>query len=80
MARPWRIQYLEAIYHIMSREVNSGNIFSNSDDYIKVLSSLEKNSGKIQNIVKDFVVYEGTDNNNCLYLLFFAIFRGITAL
>ncbi len=37
MARPWRIQYEGAIYHIMSRGVGRGKIFLADDDYSKFL-------------------------------------------
>ena len=42
MARPWRIQYAGAIYHIMSRGVGNGKIFISSEDYIHFVSYLEK--------------------------------------
>ncbi len=32
MARPWRIQYENAIYHVMSRGVDRGMIFAANDD------------------------------------------------
>ncbi len=37
MARPWRIQYEGAIYHVMSRGVGRGKIFLTNDDYSKFL-------------------------------------------
>ncbi len=46
MARPWRIQYEGAIYHVMSRCVGSGKIFLANDDYSRfpkyVASAKEK--------------------------------------
>ncbi len=42
MARPWRIQYEGAIYHIMSRGVGRGKIFLTDEDYSKFLEYLEK--------------------------------------
>jgi hypothetical protein len=33
MARPWRIQYEGAIYHVMSRGVAQEKIFLIDDDY-----------------------------------------------
>ncbi len=32
MARPWRIQYEGAIYHVMSRGIGRGKIFLTNDD------------------------------------------------
>jgi REP element-mobilizing transposase RayT len=37
MARPWRIQYEGAIYHVMSRGVGRGNIYLANDDYSRFL-------------------------------------------
>ena len=37
MARPWRIQYEGAIYHVMSRGVGRGKIFLINDDYSRFL-------------------------------------------
>ncbi len=42
MARPWRIQYEGAIYHIMSRGVGRGIIFLANEDYSKFLEYVEK--------------------------------------
>ncbi len=42
MACPWRIQYTGAIYHIMSRGVGRGKIFRESEDYICLVSYIEK--------------------------------------
>ena len=42
MARPWRIQYEGAIYHIMSRGVGGGKIFLTNEDYSKFLEYVEK--------------------------------------
>ncbi len=46
MARPWRIQYEGAIYHVMSRGVNREKIFLTNDDYSRFLeymaSAIEK--------------------------------------
>ncbi len=42
MARPWRIQYEGAIYHIMSRGVGRGKIFLTDEDYSKFLEYVEK--------------------------------------
>ncbi len=42
MARPWRIQYEGAIYHIISRGVGSGKIFLTNEDYSKFLEYVEK--------------------------------------
>ena len=42
MARQWRIQYEGAIYHVMSRGVIRGAIFSNDEDYHRFLEYLER--------------------------------------
>ncbi len=42
MARPWRIQYAGAIYHVMSRGVGRGKIFLGDEDYIRFIAYLEK--------------------------------------
>lgn len=41
MARPWRIQYEGAVYHVMSRGVARGDIFSIEEDYCRFLKYLE---------------------------------------
>ena len=41
MARPWRIQYEGAIYHVMSRGVGRGKIFLANDDYSRFLEYVE---------------------------------------
>ena len=56
MARPWRIQYSGAIYHIMSRGVDQGEIFLNSDDYTRFLSYLEKSVEKFNIEIFAFVL------------------------
>ena len=48
MARPWRIQYNNAVYHIMSRGVAQGEVFYAEEDYHKFLEYLEKTSEKFQ--------------------------------
>ncbi|MFH1961294.1 MAG: transposase [bacterium] len=42
MARPWRIQYEGAVYHVMSRGVAQGEIYSIDEDYHRFLEYLEK--------------------------------------
>ncbi len=42
MARPWRIQYEGAVYHVMSRGVAQGEIFLFDGDYHRFLEYLEK--------------------------------------
>ncbi len=56
MARPWRIEYSGAIYHIMSRGVGKGEIFHNNDDYIRFLSYLEKAVEKFRIEIFAFVL------------------------
>ena len=48
MARPWRIQYNNAMYHVMSRVFAQGDVFYADEDYHKFLESLEKTSEKFQ--------------------------------
>ena len=48
MARPWRIQYTNAMYHIMSRGVAQGEVFCADEDYHKFLEYLEKTSERFQ--------------------------------
>lgn len=56
MARPWRIQYTNAMYHIMSRGVARGEVFCADEDYHKFLEYLEKTSEKFQLEVFAFVL------------------------
>ncbi|NUO10520.1 MAG: transposase, partial [Candidatus Brocadia sp.] len=56
MARPWRIQYTNAVYHIMSRGVAQGEIFYADEDYRKFLEYLEKTSEKFQLEIFAFVL------------------------
>jgi len=48
MARPWRIQYEGAIYHVISRGVAQGKIFLIDADYHRFLDCLERASDKFQ--------------------------------
>jgi len=48
MARPWRIQYKGAIYHIMSRGVAQGDVFYDEGDYDNFLEYLGRASVKFQ--------------------------------
>ena len=56
MARPWRIQYNNAVYHIMSRGVAQGEVFYAEEDYHKFLEYLEKTSEKFQLEIFAFVL------------------------
>ena len=56
MARPWRIQYNNAVYHIMSRGVAQGEVFSADEDYDKFLEYLERTSEKFQLEIFAFVL------------------------
>ena len=56
MARPWRIQYTNAIYHVMSRGVAQGEVFYADEDYHKFLEYLEKASEKFQLEIFAFVL------------------------
>ena len=42
MARLWRIQYKDAIYHVMARGVAQGMIFLTDDDYHRFLECIER--------------------------------------
>jgi len=42
MARPWRIQYEGAIYHVISRGIERGIIFLTDKDYLRFLEYLER--------------------------------------
>ncbi len=52
MARPWRIQYEGAIYHVMSRGVGRGKIFLANDDYFRILKYVASAKEKLGNRVK----------------------------
>ena len=56
MSRPRRIQYANAVYHIMSRGVAQGEIFYADEDYRKFLEYLEKTSEKFQLEIFAFVL------------------------
>ena len=56
MARPWRIQYNNAVYHIMSRGVAQGEVFYAEEDYHRFLEYLEKASEKFQLEIFAFVL------------------------
>jgi REP element-mobilizing transposase RayT len=56
MARPWRIQYEGAIYHIMSRGVGRGKIFLTDDDYSKFLEYVERAKEKYDLDIFAFVL------------------------
>ena len=66
MARPWRIQYTNAMYHIMSRGVAQGEVFYAEEDYHKFLEYLEKTSEKFQLEIFAFVLM---GNHYHLFLL-----------
>jgi len=56
MARPWRIQYEGAIYHVMSRGVGRGNIFLANDDYSRFLEYVERAREKFNLDIFAFVL------------------------
>ncbi|NUO10528.1 MAG: transposase, partial [Candidatus Brocadia sp.] len=56
MARLWRIQYSNAVYHIMSRGVAQGEVFCADEDYQKFLEYLEKASEEFQVEIFAFVL------------------------
>jgi putative transposase len=56
MARPWRIQYEGAIYHVMSRGVDRGKIFLIDEDYQRFLEYLERISEKFRVDIFAFVL------------------------
>ena len=56
MARPWRVQYEGAIYHVMSRGVAQGKIFLIDEDYHRFLECLERISEKFRLEIFAFVL------------------------
>ena len=56
MARPGRIQYENAIYHVMSRGVDRGMIFAVNDDYLRFLDCIERAAEKFQLEIFAFVL------------------------
>ncbi len=72
MARPWRIQYSGAIYHIMSRGVGKGEIFLNGDDYIRFLSYLEK---AVEKFNIEIFAFELMTNHYCIYSVYIVIIQ-----
>jgi len=58
MARPWRIQYNGAIYHVMSRGVARGIIFLADEDYRQFLEYLERVTEKFGLEIFAFVLME----------------------
>ncbi|MEW6609621.1 MAG: transposase [bacterium] len=56
MARPWRIQYEGAIYHVMSRGIERGTIFLTEEDYLRFLECLERAVEKFQLEIFAFVL------------------------
>jgi REP element-mobilizing transposase RayT len=56
MARPWRLQYEGAIYHIMSRGVGRGKIFLTNDDYSRLLEYIENAREKFNLDIFAFVL------------------------
>ena len=64
MARPWRIQFEGAVYHIMSRGVGRQTIFLDNKDYLQFLQYLEKAVEKFSLDIFAFVLM-----NNHYHLL-----------
>ena len=56
MARQWRIQYPEAVYHVMSRGVNRAKIFIAKDDYLRFIEYLEQATKKFNLNIFAFVL------------------------
>ncbi len=56
MARPWRIQYEGAIYHVMSRGVGKGKIFLANDDYSRFLDYVASTREKFNLDIFAFVL------------------------
>ena len=46
MARPLRIEYPGAIYHVKSRGGQRRSVFQNEDDYRRLLQGLERTVGR----------------------------------
>jgi len=56
MARPWRIQFEGAVFHVMSRGVGRRRIFPSDEDYAKFLELAEKAVEKFELDVFAFVL------------------------
>lgn len=56
MARQWRVQYEDAVYHVMSRGVIQGAIFLGNEDYQRFLDCLERASEKFRLEIFAFVL------------------------
>jgi len=56
MARPFRIQYEGAIYHVMSRGIERGTIFLTDKDYLRFLECLERAVEKFNLEIFTFVL------------------------
>ena len=56
MARPWRIQYPNAVYHVMSRGVNRGKLFYTQSDYQRFIACLQRVSEKFNLNIFAFVL------------------------
>ena len=56
MARRWRIQYPNAVYHVMSRGVNRGKIFTTQKDYLHFIGCLKRATEKFDLNIFAFVL------------------------
>lgn len=56
MARPWKIQYEDAIYYVMSRGVVQGAVFLGNSDYYRFLEYMEKAVEKFRVEIFSFVL------------------------
>lgn len=56
MARQWRIQYKDAIYHVMSQGIEGRKIFLTNDDYLRFLGCIERAVEKFQLEIFAFVL------------------------
>ncbi len=56
MARPWRIQYEGAIYHVMSSGVGRGKIFLANDDYSRFLKYVASAKEKFNLYIFAFIL------------------------
>ncbi len=65
MARPWRIEYEGALYHVFSRGNNHQNIFITDDDRHLFLDTIGQMSERFEN---DIFAYVLMDNHYHLLL------------
>ena len=60
MARPWRIEYEGALYHVFSRGNNQQNIFLIDDDRYLFLDTIGQMSERFDNDIFVYVLMDNT--------------------